>query len=191
MERILSWIESSEKMMLPIRAQVSGRPIGLVLGLSVTLNPFIKDTQVFKEIENLSLNEKISVMRNNDFKNRIFSEKPNTDDGLMLSILRNYENIYILDNPPDYEPDIEESLGYQAKIKGLNVIELLYETLLQNDGKQLLYYPIGNYMDGSLDASKRMIESDYSLLALGDGGAHCSTICDASFPTHMLNFLGP
>ena len=45
-------------------------------------------------------------------------------------------------------------------------------------------------MDGSLDASKRMIESDYSLLALGDGGAHCSTICDASFPTHMLTFWG-
>ena len=62
--------------------------------------------------------------------------------------------------------------------------------MLQNDGKQLLYYPIGNYMDGSLDASKRMIESDYSLLALGDGGAHCSTICDASFPTHMLTFWG-
>ncbi len=188
-KELLSWIESSGKNGLPIRAQVSGRPIGLVLGLSVTLNPFSGHPS-FKEIENLSLNEKISVMRNNDFKNRIFSEKPNTDDGLMLSILRNYENIYILDNPPDYEPDIEESLGYQAKIKGLNVIELLYETLLQNDGKQLLYYPIGNYMDGSLDASKRMIESDYSLLALGDGGAHCSTICDASFPTHMLTFWG-
>jgi len=62
--------------------------------------------------------------------------------------------------------------------------------LLKNKGEQLLYFPIGNYMDGSLDASKRMIESDYSLLALGDGGAHCSTICDASFPTHMLTFWG-
>ena len=188
-KELLSWIENSGKNGLPIRAQVSGRPIGLVLGLSVTLNPFSGHPS-FKEISNLSLNEKLKIMKNSDFKKRIFNEKPNTDDGLMLSILRNYENIYILDNPPDYEPDIEESLGYQAKLKGLNVIELLYETLLKNKGEQLLYFPIGNYMDGSLDASKRMIESDYSLLALGDGGAHCSTICDASFPTHMLTFWG-
>ncbi len=188
-KELLSWIENSGKNGLPIRAQVSGRPIGLVLGLSVTLNPFSGHPS-FKEISNLSLNEKLKIMKNSDFKNRIFNEKPNTDDGLMLSILRNYENIYILDNPPDYEPDIEESLGYQAKLKGLNVVELLYETLLKNKGEQLLYFPIGNYMDGSLDASKRMIESDYSLLALGDGGAHCSTICDASFPTHMLTFWG-
>tara|TARA_Y100001936_G_scaffold253334_1_gene317363 strand:- start:705 stop:2414 length:1710 start_codon:yes stop_codon:yes gene_type:complete len=188
-KELLSWIENSGKNGLPIRAQVSGRPIGLVLGLSVTLNPFSGHPS-FKEISNLSLNEKLKIMKNSDFKNRIFNEKPNTDDGLMLSILRNYENIYILDNPPDYEPDIEESLGYQAKLKGLNVIELLYETLLKNKGEQLLYFPIGNYMDGSLDASKRMIESNYSLLALGDGGAHCSTICDASFPTHMMTFWG-
>ena len=188
-KELLSWIENSGKNGLPIRAQVSGRPIGLVLGLSVTLNPFSGHPS-FKAISNLSLNEKLKIMKNSDFKKRIFNEKPNTDDGLMLSILRNYENIYILDNPPDYEPDIEESLGYQAKLKGLNVVELLYETLLKNKGEQLLYFPIGNYMDGSLDASKRMIESDYSLLALGDGGAHCSTICDASFPTHMLTFWG-
>ena len=188
-KELLSWIENSGKNGLPIRAQVSGRPIGLVLGLSVTLNPFSGHPS-FKAISNLSLNEKLKIMKNSDFKNRIFNEKPNTDDGLMLSILRNYENIYILDNPPDYEPDIEESLGYQAKLKGLNVVELLYETLLKNKGEQLLYFPIGNYMDGSLDASKRMIESNYSLLALGDGGAHCSTICDASFPTHMLTFWG-
>ena len=186
---LLSWIENSGKNGLPIRAQVSGRPIGLVLGLSVTLNPFSGHPS-FKEIENLSLSEKIRIMKNDDFKNRIFSERPNTDDGLMLSILRNYDNIYILDNPPNYEPNIEESLGFQAKKKGLNVVEVLYDTLLKNEGRQLIYYPIGNYMDGSLDASKRMIESDYSLLALGDGGAHCSTICDASFPTHMLTFWG-
>ena len=128
MERITILDREFWKKWILIRAQVSGRPIGLVLGLSVTLNPFSGHPS-FKEIENLSLNEKISLMRNNDFKNRIFSEKPNTDDGLMLSILRNYENIYILDNPPNYEPDIEESLGYQAKIKGLNVLRFLYETL--------------------------------------------------------------
>ena len=129
-------------------------------------------------------------MKDNEFRKKILSEKPDTDDGLMLSILRNLSNIYILDNPPDYEPEISESLGYQAKKKGFDVLNLLYDTLLKKEGNQLLYYPIGNYMDGSLEASKTMIESEYSLLALGDGGAHCATICDASFPTHMLTFWG-
>ena len=64
---LLSWIENSGKNGLPIRAQVSGRPIGLVLGLSVTLNPFSGHPS-FKEIENLSLSEKIRIMKNDDFK---------------------------------------------------------------------------------------------------------------------------
>ncbi len=186
---LLTWIENSGKKGLPIKAQVSGRPIGLVLGLSVTLNPF-SGHQSFKEIEKLSINKKVEIMKDNEFRKKILSEKPDTDDGLMLSILRNLNNIYILDNPPDYEPEISESLGYQAKKKGFDVLNLLYDTLLKKEGNQLLYYPIGNYMDGSLEASKTMIESEYSLLALGDGGAHCATICDASFPTHMLTFWG-
>ncbi len=188
-EDLLGWIEDSANNGLPIKAQVCGRPVGLVLGLSVTLNPFSAHPS-FKKISNSPLEEKIKIMQSPNFKKKLLSEKPSTSNGLILSILRNYNNIYILDDPPNYEPLIEESLGFQAKKVDIEVDEFLYDYLLMEDGKKLLYYPIGNYMDSSLDAAKKMMESEHSLLGLGDGGAHCATICDASFTTHMLTFWG-
>jgi len=188
-EDLLGWIEDSANNGLPIKAQVCGRPVGLVLGLSVTLNPFSAHPS-FNKISNLPLEEKTKIMQSPNFKKKLLNEKPTTNDGLILSILRNYNNIYILDDPPNYEPLIEESLGFQAKKVDIEVDEFLYDCLLMEDGKKLLYYPIGNYMDSSLDAAKRMMESEHSLLGLGDGGAHCATICDASFTTHMLTFWG-
>ena len=186
-EDLLGWIEDSADKGLPIKAQVCGRPVGLVLGLSVTLNPFSGHPS-FKEISDLPLKEKIEIMSSVDFKKKLLSEKPSTNDGLILSILRNYNNIYVLEDPPNYEPLIDESLGHQAKKLNIDVDEFLYDSLLLEEGKKLLYFPIGNYMDTSLDAAKKMMESRHSLLGLGDGGAHCATICDASFTTHMLTF---
>ena len=186
-EDLLGWIEDSADKGLPIKAQVCGRPVGLVLGLSVTLNPFSAHPS-FKEISDLSLKEKVEIMSSVDFKKKLLSEKPSTNDGLILSILRNYNNIYILEDPPNYEPLIDESLGHQAKKLNIDVDEFLYDSLLLEEGKKLLYFPIGNYMDTSLDVAKKMMESRHSLLGLGDGGAHCATICDASFTTHMLTF---
>jgi len=186
-EDLLGWIEDSADKGLPIKAQVCGRPVGLVLGLSVTLNPFSAHPS-FKEISDLSLKEKVEIMSSVDFKKKLLSEKPSTNDGLILSILRNYNNIYILEDPPNYEPLIDESLGHQAKKLNIAVDEFLYDSLLLEEGKKLLYFPIGNYMDTSLDVAKKMMESRHSLLGLGDGGAHCATICDASFTTHMLTF---
>lgn len=186
-EDLLGWIEDSADKGLPIKAQVCGRPVGLVLGLSVTLNPFSAHPS-FKEISDLPLKEKVEIMSSVDFKKKLLSEKPSTNDGLILSILRNYNNIYILEDPPNYEPLIDESLGHQAKKLNIAVDEFLYDSLLLEEGKKLLYFPIGNYMDTSLDVAKKMMESRHSLLGLGDGGAHCATICDASFTTHMLTF---
>ena len=186
-EDLLGWIEDSADKGLPIKAQVCGRPVGLVLGLSVTLNPFSAHPS-FKEISDLPLKEKVEIMSSVDFKKKLISEKPSTNDGLILSILRNYNNIYILEDPPNYEPLIDESLGHQAKKLNIAVDEFLYDSLLLEEGKKLLYFPIGNYMDTSLDVAKKMMESRHSLLGLGDGGAHCATICDASFTTHMLTF---
>jgi N-acyl-D-aspartate/D-glutamate deacylase len=155
-EDLLGWIEDSANNGLPIKAQVCGRPVGLVLGLSVTLNPFSAHPS-FNKISNLPLEEKTKIMQSPNFKQKLLNEKPTTNDGLILSILRNYNNIYILDDPPNYEPLIEESLGFQAKKVDIEVDEFLYDCLLMEDGKKLLYYPIGNYMDSSLDAAKQRV----------------------------------
>jgi N-acyl-D-aspartate/D-glutamate deacylase len=62
----------------------------------------------------------------------------------------------------------------------------VYDLLLQDDGRHLVYYPIFNYAEGNLDALRDMLLSEHTVAGLGDGGAHVGTICDGSYPTTML-----
>ena len=186
---LLRWIETSANNGFPIRAQAAGRPIGLMLGLNLTLNPFSGHPSYIK-ISHLSLDERVEIMKSEDFRNKILNENGSSDNGLVKSILRNMDNIYLLDKIPDYEPLKETSIGAMAEKSKKEINEFIYYILLRDNGNTLLYYPIGNYLDYSLEASLEMIKSEHSLLGLGDGGAHCATICDASFTTHMLTFWG-
>ena len=186
---LLRWIETSANNGFPIRAQAAGRPIGLMLGLNLTLNPFSGHPSYIK-ISHLSLDKRVEIMKSEDFRNKILNENGSSDNGLVKSILRNMDNIYLLDKIPDYEPLKETSIGAMAEKSKKEINEFIYDILLRDNGNTLLYYPIGNYLDYSLEASLEMIKSEHSLLGLGDGGAHCATICDASFTTHMLTFWG-
>ena len=58
--------------------------------------------------------------------------------------------------------------------------------MLRNDGTELLYLPMLGYVNGSLDDIGEMLRHPATVLGLGDGGAHCGVLCDASLPTFML-----
>jgi len=58
--------------------------------------------------------------------------------------------------------------------------------LLRDNGKQLLYMPLFNYVSGNLDAVREMLLSPRSVIGLSDAGAHCGAISDASFTTTAL-----
>ena len=64
---------------------------------------------------------------------------------------------------------------------------VLYDRMLDKDGKELLLFPLLNYSDGNCDPIYEMIQHPRAALGLGDGGAHCGIICDASIQTFMLS----
>ncbi|MEO5671392.1 MAG: amidohydrolase family protein, partial [Ramlibacter sp.] len=87
---------------------------------------------------------------------------------------------------PDYEPDVRDSFYVQAKQRGTSALEALYDYLAEGAGNNLIYFPIFNYNDGSLDTLRQMLSHPRALFGLGDAGAHVGTVCDASFSTFML-----
>jgi N-acyl-D-aspartate/D-glutamate deacylase len=97
-----------------------------------------------------------------------------------------YGKTFPIGDPPDYEPAYEQSLEALARSAGRDVEDVLYDELLAKDGRALLLVPVLNYSQLSCDPIREMLLHPRAALGLGDGGAHCGIICDASIPTFML-----
>jgi N-acyl-D-aspartate/D-glutamate deacylase len=169
---------------LSITAQIAVRPVGSMLGLELTRNPFMAHPS-YQAIAGLSLMERVERLRSPSLREAILGETPVLTDDQPL-FRPNYDKMYLLGNPPDYEQSPENSLGARARREGSRPEELAYDAMLEDDGKGMLYVPLFNYSDGNLDCVHEMLRDPHAVPGLSDGGAHCGIICDASFPTFLL-----
>lgn len=181
----LKEIEAMSADGLEIRAQVCGRPVGIILGLSASLNPFIGHN-AYQAIADLPLKERVAKMREAETRDAILGEDADSTNPFMKAVLRNFDKMFELGTPPNYEPTPDMSLGARSRAEGVAVEAYVYDLLLQNDGEAFLYFPFLNYADHSLDPSYEMLRHENTVPGLGDGGAHVGMICDSSFTTHLL-----
>ena len=174
---------------VPIRGQVAPRAIGLMLGLTATLNPFMTHP-TYAAIHKLPLAERVRTMRDPAFKAKVLLDQPGEKFERMKRLIGRFERLYWLGDPPNYEPTHEDSIAGMAEAQQRAPFEVAYDMLLRDEGKALLYTPFANYMDGNLDVCQEMMQHPNTVLGLGDGGAHVGTICDASYPTYLLTHWG-
>ncbi|BBY80517.1 amidohydrolase family protein [Mycolicibacterium pulveris] len=168
-----------------ISAQIFPRPIGLVLGLELSGNPFVTYPS-YQQIAGLPLAEKVAEMRKPEVRERILADKPASDGHPLMFAAQAFEWMFPLGDPPNYEPPRSESIASRARARGVSPLEEAYDRLLDDDGHAMLLVTLANFRDGSLDTVAELIRRDDVVLGLGDGGAHYGMICDASFPTYML-----
>ena len=179
-----------------VRLQAAPRGIGVLLGLEATFHPFIGFPS-YKTIAHLPLAERVKAMRDPSFRARILSETsdkiagdgspiPPLADRLLSMIDLVSMRMFPLGATPQYEPGPGESLMARAVMSGGKPLDAIYDALLEQDGKALLYFPVYNYAGMSLDVVEEMLHHPLAIPGLADGGAHCGTICDASMPTYFL-----
>jgi len=186
---LLGEIEIAAAEGLDMRAQVGPRPVGLLLGLELTLNPF-SGHPVYQSIADQSFEQRLAALRDPDFRTRLLSDEPDAENPFVKSILRSFGKMFVLGDPPDYEPTDDKTVAAIARMRGTSPEAVALDLMLQDDGRGMLYLPFLNYAQGSLDPVKTMLESPASLPGLSDGGAHVGMICDGSFPTTMLTHWG-
>src|SRR6267154_3913207 len=168
-----------------ITAQLLPRPIGLIMGLQLTANPFVLYPS-YREIANLPLAERVAEMRKPEVRARILADKPAGDGHPLLYLAQAWDWIFPLTDDPVYEPDASTSIAARARARGVTPMEEAYDRLLDDDGHAMLLVAMANFENNSLDTVGRLIRRDDVVLGLGDGGAHYGMICDASYPTFLL-----
>jgi N-acyl-D-aspartate/D-glutamate deacylase len=183
---VLDWAAEATAAGFPVKAQVLSRAIGVMLGHQLTLNTFYTCESYIK-LEQLPFEEKIRELKRPETRARVLAESADPDPTIVLGRLaREFDHMFLLGDPPDYEQPLELSIAARARRLGVSPEELAYDLMLERDGRNNLYVTLCNYEHGSLDSSLKMMRHAGSVLGLGDGGAHCGTVCDGSYPTFML-----
>jgi N-acyl-D-aspartate/D-glutamate deacylase len=185
----MAWVDRMVAEGHDVKAQVAPRPIGVLLGLTATANPFVLCTS-WGELAFTPMDERVAALRDPERRRRVLEEHAalasTLPDGLLQQIVCRFDVMFRLTDPVDYELDASRSLGAEAQRGGVSAAELVYDTLLEEDGRRLLYLPLFNFAHGNFDDIESMITSPNIVFGLSDAGAHCGTICDGSMPTSAL-----
>jgi N-acyl-D-aspartate/D-glutamate deacylase len=162
--------------------QVAGRPFGMLVGHQTKIHPFA-GRPTFEKLLTLPFAERIRRLRDPEVKRAILAEGESAPPSMLLGQLGRF---FPMGDPPQYEPTREDSIAGIAEREGRDPVDLLYDRMLARDGEELFLVPVLNYSQGSCDPIREMMLHPYAALGLGDGGAHCGIICDASIQTFVL-----
>ncbi|PNQ04248.1 amidohydrolase family protein [Sphingobium sp. SA916] len=187
-QEMVARLEASKHKGLEVRGQIIPRPTGALLGLELSMHPFSFNPS-FRAIDHLPLEEKVERMREPAFRKKLIAEEPDDPQAFFIYVISDLDAMFVLGNPPNYNPRSDESIGARARAMGVDPKELIYDALLQRDGREVLYRPLGNSEGEKFESSGRnLVKNDRTFPALGDGGAHYSMICDAAYTTYFLTY---
>jgi N-acyl-D-aspartate/D-glutamate deacylase len=165
--------------------QVAGKPTSVMIGFESTVGLF-SHLPEWQPLVELPHEARVARLRDPEVRAALVGA-PAPDSGLPFILHANLHKLFPLGDPPDYEPPPDASVTAIAARERRSPLEVAYELMLRDDGKELLYLPVFSYAPGDFSSIQEMIEHPATVLGLGDGGAHCGVLCDASLPTFMLS----
>ena len=183
--QLLDGIEEAQNEGVNMYGQVPPRATGILMGLTATLNPF-RFHPSYMEIADLPLEERVKIMNTSEFREKLMKEQGVSINPLVDEIVNSFGKMFKLGEPANYEPDPKDSFESMAETSNMTAAEIAYQAMLEKDGRALIYHPLFNYQPGDLSLVEKMLKHPYTISGLGDAGAHCGAISDASFPTTLV-----
>ena len=170
--------------------QVAGRPFGVLVGWQ-TCHPFMRRPS-YQAIAELAIEERIVELCRPDVRASILAEDDSDGSGSLIEGLgaltgAMLDQVFVLGDPPDYEPTPDRSVAAMAAHNGVTPDEAAYDAFCAEEGKALLMLPLYNYVEQNHDVIREQLTHPTAVSGLADGGAHCGFICDASVPTTMIS----
>ena len=175
---------------ISLRPVVAPRPVGMLLGLEGSQNPF-SGTATYRKIAHLPLAQRVAEMRRPEIRAQMLADDPMEFSTFALLSRMSRANMFRLGSPPVYTPKADASLTAIAAREGRSEAEVAYDTLLEDDGMGFIFIPFLNYFGddpSQLKVCEAMLANPNTIMGLGDGGAHVGFILDAGFPTFLLTY---
>jgi N-acyl-D-aspartate/D-glutamate deacylase len=188
-KELLALSNQAAKDGLSIRPVFPPRPIGILMGLLGSQNPF-SGAPSYKAIAHLPVDQRVAAMRDPATRALILAEDRFAGSNFPLLTRLSFDRMFPFGDPPDYTPPKESSIGAQAAREGRAPEEVAYDMLLADDGQSFIFCALTNYADYTVDASAELLRHPNTIVGLSDGGAHVGFISDGSFPSHLLTYWG-
>jgi N-acyl-D-aspartate/D-glutamate deacylase len=182
---VVAHLDAANAAGAQITAQAIARPIGVLMGLDASMHTF-RYRPTYKTFAHLPLAEKVKRLRDPATKAAILAETDENPHVFMQYFGQRLDRFFELGAAPEYMPDPAQSIVARAQREGRDPLDLLYDILLKDDGHALIYLPLTNFTDPTGATILAMLKNPNAVPALGDGGAHVGTICDASVSTFLL-----
>ena len=189
-KRLMGNVHEARDAGADVTAQIAGRAVGIILGFSTSLTPF-SGRPTFASLEGMPQAERLAKLKDPEIRAQILGEE-NSDlllnklPPLQRAIASRWDRMYVLNDPPEYEPKPEAAVEEAARLTNKTPQEFVYDFMAEGDGGGMLLFPVTNFVTGDLEPVHEMMQDEATIIGLGDGGAHCGQICDASMPTFML-----
>lgn len=185
---LLNNLDEANRNAGAIRAQVLPRPVGILMGLDLSLHPFVFHPS-FRPLKDLPLADKVSAMRDPALRSRLLEERSEDPNPFFRSLVDDLEWLFELGDPPNYHPARTESIASRALAMGRAPVSVIYDALMESDGNGVLYRPSANREGDRFEsAGQSFLHHPHTVVGLGDGGAHYGMICDAAYPTYLLKY---
>ncbi len=183
---ILQRCEAATNSGARIIPQVFARPVTILFSFQGE-NPF-QYLPSYAPLKDLPHAEKMQALRNPDVRRRLLAEEdPNTAGmSILYQQASTWQMTYPMGQPLNYFPDGANNVAAIAVQRDCDPREVVYDLLLEDDGRAFLMYAIAGYAEQSRDPLYAMLTHPLTVMGGSDSGAHMRTICDASVQTFML-----
>ena len=211
----LASVEEATERGVRIFPQVRGRGTTLLMNLEGSIHPYTLNYAYRDLVEHLPLTERIEKMRDPEIKAQILaSDWDLTNDvrnngegaedhpflvdttpgnlmpGMLELVLGSPETVYVLGDPPVYEPEYDRSVAAHAEREGLSAEEAFYDLMTQGDGSTLLLVYLEGYSQGNFDYQRDLMLHPLTRNGLSDAGAHVAAVSDAHMVSWNLAYWG-
>ena len=175
---ILEKVAESVKKGARINPQSTTRGIGVLFGFQ-NRTPYDRAPS-WRALRGMAMEEKLAKLRNSEYLTSMIEQAVANPPPMDM------DDLFLMSHSaPRYDLDPTQSLGALAAARGISAPAAFIDLSVEENGLALFNFP---FLNPEMEAVEKMLHDPNVVLGLGDSGAHCGQIMDASLPTYFLTY---